>query len=488
MYIDIHSYSELVLWPWGFTGTPTGNATALQTLGRKLAFFNGYEPDQSIGLYPTDGTTVDFAYGDLGVAAYTIELGTWFFEDCADFESTILPDNLEALIYAAKIVRTPYLTPAGPEITDARATSVVVAPGDSVAILATANDARFNNTNGTEPTQAVAAAELFIDTPPWQPGASATAMLATDGAFDAAVEAIEGEIDTTGLADGRHMAYLRAEDANGNWGPVSAVFVWILDPGTAAHIAGTVTAGDGGSPLAATVAAGIFTTQSDAGTGAYDLMLPGGTYDITASAEAHGSQTATAVAAAPGVTTLLDFVLAPYEIVLEDNVEAGNPGWTAAGQWAITQEASASPTHSWTDSPGGVYGNYWDFSLTSPALDFLDIAGVTLEFSHIYDLESGYDYAYVETSVDGGATWSTAASFNGLGHTNWETVEIDLGNLDHVANARIRFRIDTDVSVTEDGWHIDDIVIRGFDEQPPGVLFRNGFETGDASMWSAVVQ
>ncbi len=486
LYIDIHSYSELVLWPWGFTGTPTGNGAALQTLGRKLAFFNGYEPDQAIGLYPTDGTTVDFAYGDLGVAAVLFELGTWFFEDCADFESTILPDNLEALIYAAKIVRTPYLTPAGPETTAVTATAVVVAPGDPITIYAIADDSRFNNSNGSEPSQPVAAAELFIDAPPWQAGASAIAMSATDGAFDAAVEPIEGEIDTTGLAEGRHTAFLRAQDANGSWGPVSATFVWILDPATAAHIAGAVTSADGGSPLAATVAGGIFATQSDAGTGAYDLMLPQGTYDVTATADGYGSQTAGAVAAAPGVTTPLDFVLTPYEIVLEDAVETGNLGWTPEGQWAITDESSASPSHSWTDSPGNVYGNYWDFSLTSPALDFLDVAGVTLEFSHTYDLESGYDYAHVEYSTDGGATWSTAASFNGTGHTVWETVTIDLGALDHAANARIRFRIDTDVSVTEDGWHIDDIVVRGFDEPPPGLIFRGTFETGDTSGWSSV--
>ena len=69
---------------------------------------------------------MDFSYGDLGVPGYVFELGNWFFEDCADFESTIFPDNLEALIYAAKIVRTPYLTPAGPEATGASASATVV--------------------------------------------------------------------------------------------------------------------------------------------------------------------------------------------------------------------------------------------------------------------------------------------------------------------------------------------------------------------------
>jgi carboxypeptidase T len=484
LYIDIHSYSNLVLWPWGFTGTPTGNGTALQTLGRKLAFFNGYEPDQAIGLYPTDGTTVDFVYGDLGVAAYVFELGNWFFEDCVDFESTIFPDNLAALIYAAKVVRTPYLTPGGPEITETSVTATVVAPGDPVTVQAIADDARFNNSNGSEPTQIVAAAEITIDAPPWQAGASPTAMTATDGAFDASVESVQAAVDTTGWDTGRHTIFAHAQDANGNWGPVSAVFVWVLDPGTAAHVSGTVTEAGSGIPLAATVSTGVFSTQSSAVTGVYDLMLPAGTYDITATSDGHGRQTAPSIVALSGVVSPLDFVLAPYEMIFEDNVESGNQGWMAEGQWAVTDEASASPNHSWTDSPGSVYGNYWDYSLVSPPLDLADVAGVALEFSHTYDLEVGYDYARVEVSTDGGATWSTVASYNGVHTSGWEQVELDLGLLDHVADARIRFRIDTDVSITEDGWHIDDIVVRGFDETPPGLIFSDHFESGDTSAWS----
>ncbi len=54
-----------------------------------------------------------------------------------------------------------------------------------------------------------------------------------------------------------------------------------------------------------------------------------------------------------------------------------------------------------------------------------------------------------------------------------------------VADARVPFRIDTDLSITEDGWHIDDIVIRGFDDPPPGLIFYDHFESGDTSTWSA---
>jgi carboxypeptidase T len=113
IFMDIHSYSELVLWPWGFTPTPAPNAAALQTLGRKFAYFNGYYPTAAIGLYPTDGTTEDFGYGELGLAAFTFELGTAFFQSCSFFESNIIPGNMPALLYAGKVARTPYLTPAG---------------------------------------------------------------------------------------------------------------------------------------------------------------------------------------------------------------------------------------------------------------------------------------------------------------------------------------------------------------------------------------
>ena len=229
IHLDIHSYSQLVLWPWGETATPAPNATALQTLGRRLAWFNGYTPQQSIGLYPTDGTSNAPSYFELGVPSFTLELGSAFFESCATYTSTTKPKNLPALIYAAKVVRTPYITPAGPEVLtpvlggDASGTGVTA--GSLVALSASATDTRFNQTNGAEATQAIAAAEYTVDVPPWQAGAAATAMTATDGSFNSSTEALGGSIDTRGLALGQHTVYVRARDTAGVWGPVSAVFL-----------------------------------------------------------------------------------------------------------------------------------------------------------------------------------------------------------------------------------------------------------------------
>ena len=251
IFLDIHSYSELVLWPWGFTNQPAPNGNQLQTLGRKFAYFNGYEPQQSVSLYPTDGTTTSFAYGELGVAAFTFELGTAFFQACSTFENTILPDNLAALIYAAKSARTPYLTPAGPDTLNVALSTNSVPAGTAVALTATINDTRYNNQNGTEPTQLITAAEYYLDTPPWNGGAPLP-MSASDGSFNSKIEAVTATVNSSALAPGRHVLFVRGQDASGSWGPFSAIFLTITGgtPPTATAVPPSPTA----VPPSATVA------------------------------------------------------------------------------------------------------------------------------------------------------------------------------------------------------------------------------------------
>ena len=231
IHIDLHSYADLVLWPWGDTKTPAGNATSLQTAGRHFAFFNKYEPMQSIGLYPTDGTSDGVSYGELGVAAYTFEMGTDFFESCSSYESTTRPANLRALLYAAKVVRTPYITPAGPDANGLKlkpnAGKTPVAAGTLVTLSGSATDLVFNDTNGTQPKHPIAAAEYYVDTPPWLAGAVANPLSAVDGTFDATVEQIGGKISTAGWKKGPHLVYVRAQDNAGNWGAFSATFLRI---------------------------------------------------------------------------------------------------------------------------------------------------------------------------------------------------------------------------------------------------------------------
>ncbi len=224
MFIDVHSFSQLVLWPWGDTATAAPNGPALRTLGRRLAYFNGYSPQQSDELYATDGATDDNFYGSLGAPAYTIELGVAFFENCNTFTSTTLPKNLSALRYAARNLNAPYQLPTGPDTVSVSTSAASVAPGASLTISADVDDSRFNQSNGVEASQIISAANVYIDKLPWAAGATALAMAASDGSFSSNREAVRASISTAGLTAGKHTAYVQGIDASGKAGTPNAVF------------------------------------------------------------------------------------------------------------------------------------------------------------------------------------------------------------------------------------------------------------------------
>lgn len=229
LLISLHSYGKLVLWPWGWTSSIPPNSSQLQTLGRKLAYFNSYVPHQAYNLYVTDGSTDDWAYGRLGIAAYTFEMGTTFFQGCTDFEKTIYPQNIDALVYAFKAARRPYQSPAGPESLNAIPSSSTVIAGTIITLTATANDMRYSIISGTEPIQNVASAQYTVDNPSWIEGTIAYPMTAVDGAFDGPIENILATINTSGWTLGRHTIFVESRDEDGNWGVPTALFVTIVD-------------------------------------------------------------------------------------------------------------------------------------------------------------------------------------------------------------------------------------------------------------------
>ncbi|GAA3463787.1 M14 family metallopeptidase [Saccharothrix longispora] len=109
--ITVHSYGNLIMPPWGWTWNANPNAAQLAALGRKMAASNGYEV---VAEGDTTGTTDDFAYGDLGVASYTFEIGSGS-GDCGGFlpeyscvDSLFWPKNKGAFLTAAKAAKAPY--------------------------------------------------------------------------------------------------------------------------------------------------------------------------------------------------------------------------------------------------------------------------------------------------------------------------------------------------------------------------------------------
>ena len=73
--IDFHTHSNLVMWPWGYTTDLPPDNDDLVRIGNELADLNGYEADQSVGLYPTTGDSLDWLYGSEDVFAFLFEVG-----------------------------------------------------------------------------------------------------------------------------------------------------------------------------------------------------------------------------------------------------------------------------------------------------------------------------------------------------------------------------------------------------------------------------
>ena len=79
-HIDFHTFSELVLWPFGHTydtvteGMTQAEYDHFKSIGQNMAASNGYTPDQSSGLYITDGDINDWMWGTHKVLSYCFEM------------------------------------------------------------------------------------------------------------------------------------------------------------------------------------------------------------------------------------------------------------------------------------------------------------------------------------------------------------------------------------------------------------------------------
>jgi hypothetical protein len=78
--IDFHTYSELVLWPFGYTfnntapGMTQTEYNTFASLGQRMAATNGYTPEQASDLYITDGSIDDWMWGSQRIWSYTFEM------------------------------------------------------------------------------------------------------------------------------------------------------------------------------------------------------------------------------------------------------------------------------------------------------------------------------------------------------------------------------------------------------------------------------
>ncbi len=79
-HIDFHTFSELVLWPYGYTtaenapGMTRKEYRRFADVGKAMAATNGYDPMQSSELYVTDGSVNDWMWAEHDILSFTFEM------------------------------------------------------------------------------------------------------------------------------------------------------------------------------------------------------------------------------------------------------------------------------------------------------------------------------------------------------------------------------------------------------------------------------
>jgi len=102
-----HSFSELVLWPWGHcTNCYSPDDEYLVYHGQVMGDMTNYAPMQSSDLYPTTGDFCDWHYGVHNSYCYTIEIGNAFHEYPEDIAHTAVR-NLGVPFYMIEIADDP---------------------------------------------------------------------------------------------------------------------------------------------------------------------------------------------------------------------------------------------------------------------------------------------------------------------------------------------------------------------------------------------
>ena len=105
--ITHHSFSELILYPWGHcTNCESPDHEQLKYHGQQMADMTQYANLQSSDLYPTSGDFCDWHYGVHGAYCYTSEIGTAFHQHEDDIDH-IAVRNLGTGFYIAEIADSP---------------------------------------------------------------------------------------------------------------------------------------------------------------------------------------------------------------------------------------------------------------------------------------------------------------------------------------------------------------------------------------------
>jgi carboxypeptidase T len=114
--LSYHTYSELILYPWGYADLPIDDARALSAykkMAETMAGWTGYTAEQSSDLYAASGDLTDWSWGARHVFSFTFELtpkSMWdggFYPGASAIAGTFAA-NIKPALYLIDLADDPY--------------------------------------------------------------------------------------------------------------------------------------------------------------------------------------------------------------------------------------------------------------------------------------------------------------------------------------------------------------------------------------------
>ncbi|MCH2231016.1 MAG: immune inhibitor A [Crocinitomicaceae bacterium] len=189
-----------------------------------------------------------------------------------------------------------------------------------------------------------------------------------------------------------------------------------------------------------------------------------------------------------GLWTKHDTIVKTYgSLTLQASDDASNlNNWT--GPWGTTTSEYVSPSTSFTDSPNNYANNTSEAFEYDQVIDLTDATGAMISYYAMWEIEADYDYCQFQVSVDGGNNWIGQCSnytVEGTGgvqpigepvyegvQNNWVFDEVNLSDyLGQTIN--VRFLLESDGGVREDGFYFDDFTISYNEETSNAGLIEN---------------
>ncbi len=154
--------------------------------------------------------------------------------------------------------------------------------------------------------------------------------------------------------------------------------------------------------------------------------------------------------------------------VFASNFEANKGGFAAGGTnstWAWGAPTSGpgaahSGSNVWATNLGGDYNDEENSYIVSSPIDLSAHTGksVLVDWWQWLQTEDGWDYAWVEVTNDGGASWTTVyGDVTGDVDLAWAEHQAILDLSYAVADFQVRYVLSSDTSVTSPGYYVDDV-------------------------------